>query len=121
MLYTKTFTCAAKCCRDRSSISMDSRACPFFAFTGRWQQQTVHAMHGVARVPAEKRIKASGFAKSMRFEHLYAVFGGHKELGDRPYWLIWCIKLPYSAPKAPNNLKAQDGSNIRGGTLIFDA
>ena len=35
--------------------------------------------------------------------------------------LGFCIKLPYPAPKAPNNLKAQDGSNIRGGTLIFDA
>ena len=34
---------------------------------------------------------------------------------------LWCIKLPYQAPKAPNNLKAQDGSTIRGGTWIFDA
>eukprot|EP00900_Chrysochromulina_parva_P016942 jgi/Chrpa1/25249/Chrysochromulina_OHIO_Genome00026692-RA len=59
MLYTKTFTCAASCCRDRSSISLDSRACPFLAFTGRWQQQTVHAMHGVTRVAAEKRVAAS--------------------------------------------------------------
>ena len=27
----------------------------------------------------------------------------------------------HQAPKAPNNLKAQDGSTIRGGTWIFDA
>jgi hypothetical protein len=121
MLYTKTFTCAARCCRDRSSISLDSRACPFLAFTGRWQQQTVHAMHGVTRVAAEKRVAASEFAKRMKVDHLYAVFGGYKELGDRPYWLLWCIQLPYQAPKAPNNLKAQDGSTIRGGTWIFDA
>ena len=121
MLYTKTFTCAASCCRDRSSISLDSRACPFLAFTGRWQQQTVHAMHGVTRVAAEKRVAASEFAKRMKVDHLYAVFGSYKELGDRPYWLLWCIQLPYQAPKAPNNLKAQDGSTIRGGTWIFDA
>jgi hypothetical protein len=57
----------------------------------------------------------------MKVDHLYAVFGSYKELGDRPYWLLWCIQLPYQAPKAPNNLKAQDGSTIRGGTWIFDA
>ena len=81
----------------------------------------MHAMHGVTRVAAEKRVAASEFAKRMKVEHLYAVFGSYKELGDRPYWLLWCIQLPYQAPKAPNNLKAQDGSTIRGGTWIFDA
>ena len=104
LLYTKTFTCAASCCRDRSTISLDSRGCPFEAFTGRWRQQTCASIHGVVRVAAEKRLKASEFAKCMHVEHVYAVFGGYKELGDRPYWLLWCVKLPYQAPKAPNNL-----------------
>ena len=119
MLYTKTFTCAASCCRDRSSISLDSRACPFLAFTGRWQQQTVHAMHGVTRIAAEKRVAASEFAKRMKVEHLYAVFGSYKELGDRPYWFLCCIKLPIRHRRRRTISRRR--TTIRGGTWIFDA
>ena len=54
----------------------------------------------------------------MQSEHLYAVYGGYKEKGNRPYWLVWCIKAPYEAPKG---LKANDDSTIRKGTWIFDA
>ena len=54
----------------------------------------------------------------MKTDHLYAVFGSYAERGGRPYWLLWCTKLPY---KAPPGLKAQDDTTIRAGTWIFDA
>ena len=44
--------------------------------------------------------------------------GSYHELGGRPYWLLWCKRAPYKAPKG---LKAQDGSTIREGTWIIDA
>ena len=121
LLYTKTFTCGAPCCRDVSSIALGDRRCPYAASTGRWQQQTTHSFVGVAHIAAEKRQAAVEFARRMQVEHLYAVFGSYLELGGRPYWLLWCVALPYQAPYAPNNKKAQDGSTIRGGTWIFDA
>ena len=121
MLYTKTFTCACRACRECTSVSLVYRECPYEAFTGRWHQQTVEAIRGVARKAAEKRMAARDFAKDMCAEHLYAVFGSYAELGGRPYWLLWCIKAPYQAPKAPDNLKFQDGSTIRGGTWVIDA
>ena len=75
-------------------------------------------MHGVARVAAEKAVSTRDFAMRMQSEHLYAVYGGYKEKGNRPYWLVWCIKAPYEAPKG---LKANDDSTIRKGIWIFDA
>jgi hypothetical protein len=62
LLYTKTFTCSCATCCDRSSIHLDFRSCPFAAFTGRWQQQTVHKMHSVAQVAAEKRVDGTATA-----------------------------------------------------------
>ena len=119
LLYTKTFTCACPPCRDRSSIHLEYRGCPFMAFTGRWRQQTVHAFHHVARVAAEKREDARIFATRMVAEHLYAVFGSYPEMGGRPYWLLWCKKAPYKAP--PPGPKAQDGSTINKGWWVIDA
>ena len=118
LLYTKTFTCYCLHCRTDSSVSLAYRGCPFAAFTGRWQQQTVHAVQGVTRIAAEKREDAKVFAMRMKVDHLYAVFGSYRELGGRPYWLLWCTEAPY---KAPPGRKAQDGSTIRAGTWIFDA
>ena len=118
LLYTKTFTCACMPCRDPASIGLEYRGCPFYEFTGRWQQQTVHAFHGVARVAAEKRKSAREFAELMKEEHLYAVFGSHYEMDGHPYWLLWCKKAPY---KAPSGLKSQDGSTINKGWWIIDA
>uniref|UniRef100_A0A7S0L7M8 Uncharacterized protein n=1 Tax=Coccolithus braarudii TaxID=221442 RepID=A0A7S0L7M8_9EUKA len=54
----------------------------------------------------------------MQAEHLYAVFGGHAERGGRPYFLLWCTRVPYQAPQG---LKAHDDSTIRQGTWVFDA
>ena len=104
LLYTKTFTCACAVCRERSSISLDFRRCPFAAFTGRWQQQTVHSVQGIARVAAERRLDARVFATSMQAEHLYAVFGSFAERGGRPYWLLWCKRAPYQAPSLLTSL-----------------
>ena len=121
VLWTKTFSCFCLTCREPSSICLDYRACPFLECTGRWQQQTVHATIGVTRAVAAKRVDARDFARLMKAEHLYAAFGSFFELGGRPYWLIWSKSLPYQAPKAPNNLKSDDGATIRGGTWIIDA
>ena len=110
LLYTKTLTCAAACCRDRSSISLTSRGCPFEAFTGRWRQQTVHSVHGVARVAAEKAVSTRDFAVRMQSEHLYAVYGGYKEKGNRPYWLVWCIKAPSTIPNSSSRRITSSGA-----------
>ena len=81
----------------------------------------MHATVGVARAATAKLVDAREFARLMRVEHLYAVFGSFFERGGRPYWLLWSKSLPYQAPKAPNNLKTDDGATIRGGTWIVDA
>ena len=118
LLLTKTLTCACIFCRDPTSIALGSMGCPFSAFTGRWQQQTVHSTHGVALIAKEKAMSAKEFASRMQSNHLYAVFGGWLERDGRRYWLVWCTKAPYEAPKG---LKAHDDSTIRKGTWIFDA
>ena len=122
LLYAKTFTCAADCCRGRDAISTEFRGCKFAEYTGRWRQETVQAKGaGEQRLIATRRLQAREFAEQMSAEHLYAVFGGYAEKGGRPYWLLWSKSKAYKAPKAPDNKKADDGSTIRGGTWIFDA
>ena len=118
LLFTKTFTCYCRCCRDPSSISLRNRGCPFAESTGRWQQQTVATIQGVARIAAERRVDTRIFGTSMQEQHLYAVFGGYAERGGRPYWLLWCVKAPYPAPRG---LKSQDGSTINMNWWIIDA
>jgi len=39
----------------------------------------------------------------MQLEHPNAVFGSYKELGDRPSWLLWCIKLSISTEGAEHS------------------
>ena len=94
------------------------RRCPFLESTGRWQQQSVYATIGTARIAAEKRVDARAFALSVKAEHLYAVFGGFAELGGRPYWLLLCKNVPYQAPAG---LKAHDGATINQGWWVIDA
>ena len=122
LLYAKTFTCTAECCRRRDAISTEFRGCKFAEYTGRWRQETVQAKGaGEQRLIATRRLQAREFGEQMSAEHLYAVFGGYAEKGGRPYWLLWSKSKAYKAPKAPDNKKADDGSTIRGGTWIFDA
>ena len=78
----------------------------------------MHAFQGAAVKAAEKRKDTGIFALMTQAEHLYAVFGSHRERGGRPYWLLWCVKPGYKAPKG---LKDGEGNTIRQGTWIIDA
>jgi hypothetical protein len=118
LLYRKTFTCACSQCREPTSIGMLRYGCPFEVYTGRWRQQTVYAAKGVVRAAAHKRMEARDFARQVRAEQLYAVYGSYYERGGQPYWLLWCRKAPY---KAMPGLKYPDGSAIRTGTWIIKA
>ena len=85
--------------------------CPFEVYTGRWRQETVYAAKGVVRAAAHKRMEARDFARQVRAEQLYAVYGSYYERGGQPYWLLWCRKAPY---KAMPGLKYPDGSQRLG-------
>ena len=111
LLYRKTFTCACSRCREPTSIGMLPYGCPFEEYTGRWRQKTVYAAQGVVRAAAHKHMEAREFARQVRAEQLYAVYGSYYERGGQPYWLLWCRKAPY---KATPGLKYPDGSQRLG-------
>jgi len=129
LLYSKTLPCVCQVCRDPSSIALTESRCPFWATTGKWRQNTVHALVNVPLQQKKQRLDSTVFRLQMLQcptfnseqpeKSLFAAYADprHIEKGGHKYWLVLCMRLPYLAPKG---LKDALGKTITAGHYIVD-
>ena len=94
MLYTRTYACACRCCRELGKISTDYSACPFMATVGAYEQQTIHHEKGVAKQRTVQLMKTELFAKLIKADSLYAAFASFREKG-KPSYALKLLQPPW--------------------------
>ena len=118
MLYTCTYCCSCKLCRDPASVHSEYTACPNINTVGKWTQQTIHEAGGIANQLAVKKVSTEAFAKEIKAEQLYAAFASFHEMGGRNYWLLLTKS---TAIKAPQAIKVGGAATIRKGQYYVKA
>ena len=81
MLYTRTYACACRCCRELHKIGTDYSKCPFIVTAGAYEQQTIHHEKGVAKQRTVQLMKTEIFAQQIKPYGLYAAFASYREKG----------------------------------------
>ena len=151
MLYTRTYACACRCCRELGKINTEYSTCPFMVTVGAYEQQTIHHEKGVAKQRTVQLMKTELFAKLIKADSLYAAFASFREKGKPSYSLkllqppwpcchldhiltlteltlsppgnrdYWLLRTKSVARQATKAIKVVGGTSIRKGTWVVEA
>jgi len=118
LLYTRTYSCACRSCREPTAVSVEHKGCPHMSTVGKFQQQTIHSSTGVSTQRKVQLVKTATFAAGIKADALYAAFASYRERGNRDYWLLLTKSEAKQAKKA---IKVAGGTTIRKDTWIVEA
>jgi hypothetical protein len=118
LLYTRTYACACRMCREPSSVSVEYTNCPNMTTVGRFVQQTIHGAVNIVKAQTDKRLQTADFARKIEPEHLYGAFASFQERGSRSYWLLRSLS---TAEQAKNPIKVDGGTTIRTNQWVVKA
>ena len=98
MLYTRTYACACRCCRELRKINTDYSKCPFMVTVGAYEQQTIRHEKGVAKQRTVQLMKTEIFAQQIKQDGLYAAFASYREKGEPSHSHLLSALGPALAP-----------------------
>ena len=65
LLFTRTYACACRSCREISAVNLEYAACPHLSTVGSFQQQTIHQATNVTKQRQKQLVDAKTFASQV--------------------------------------------------------
>ena len=85
LLYTRTYACACRTCREPSSVSVEYASSPNMTTVGRFVQQTIHGAVNIVKQKKAQKLSTVDFARKIAADSLYGAFASFQERGSRSF------------------------------------